>query len=260
MRQKIMVALVVGLLFVVTKVAVAEECVIDGYLPEQFSVKGIVERKAKECIARLQQSSVTEGGRLVISIIGSADASGKSHNNYLLAKSRAEKVGEIVSDRFPKALVKNSSAGDNENLRQVKVVFVHEALVPRVETSNGTKQQEQIVSSNYYLVFPALVLCAVGLAFVAYKMPTRQTKAKEDEVLPQQEVETEIITIGEYEIQIKIHDRFYWSPFVSINGNDIKRKSFSDIRRSIIGCLKDPQFASQKELLIENGIIKMGAN
>lgn len=263
MRQKMMVVMVVGLLLIATKVAVAEECVIDGYLPGQFSVKGIVERKAKECISQLQQSSATEGGRLVISVIGSADTSGQSYNNDSLAKSRAEQVGAMVSASFPNALVKNWSAGDNENLRQVKVVFIREALAPSAAEIPNNKQQEQPKKSeelhNYLIfVYGGIFYLFVVLLLRLYKMPRRQTNVKTDET-QQQEVSTEMITIGEYEVPVKLQDGFYWSPFVSTNGNDIKRKTFSDIRQSVIGCLKDPRFAAQKELLIENGIIKTGA-
>lgn len=267
MRQVMMVVMAVGLLFIATKVAAAEECVIDGYLPEQFFVKGIVEEKTKRCISQLQQSLAVEDGRPVISVIGSADKSGHSHDNYLLAKSRAEQVGAMVSASFPDAVVKSLSAGDGENLRQVKVVFIREAPAPHTTEVPGSNQQEQpkkseeTVSKNYpVFILGGIVLLIVMIAFVLYKMPNRQTrlKEKEDEVR-QQEVVTEIITIGEYEVPIKIHEGFHWSPFVSANGNDIKRKSFSDIKQSIVRCLKDPQFADQRDRLIEEGIIKIGA-
>lgn len=245
---------------------VAEVFIIDGYLPDQFSVKGEVEEKLNELVSQLQVVQLGQGEKLLISVIGSADSSGRSFNNDQLARLRAEQVAAVLSSQFPNAVVKSWSAGDSENIRKVKVVFTVEkaeevAVINELETPTKPIWKESLILVGTVGI-SVIAVVAFGFLFLR-KAQLQPQKVQIQQIEKAELIQSKIlqkqvqeVVIGEYLIPIEYRDGFYWSPFVSKNGNPIRRESFSDIKRSVKGCLENSEFAQQKEKLIQEGIIK----
>lgn len=233
---------------------VAEVFMIDGYLPDQFSVKGVVEEKLNELVSRLQGIKLEQNSRLLISVTGSADASGKLFANDKLALERAEQVAAVLSSRFPNAVVKSWSAGDDENNRKVKVIFTVEKAEVVKEVQSNFETSKVILILMFIGVFVFIITSAVLILRV---LRAQQPQLKSQPQVIQEKKSVEILEVDGYVVPIEHRDGFYWSPFVSKNGNPIRRESFADIKRSLKGCLSDSEFATQKEKLIQEGIIKI---
>lgn len=258
MRQKMFVVagvMVMAVLFVVSGNAFAGReagsCVIAGYIPGQFSISGEPEKKTEDCITKMRALQLDPSEELLlITVMGSADASGTLFANDNLALARAEQISAKIAAHFPNAVVKHWSVGDSENLRQVTVAF-------SVENASVVQEDSRYVAfAKKALLVGTIVLTIILFAYTVWHfctkleapMPTIRKGTEKERIIP--------INIDGYIVSVAHCDGYYWSPFHSKNGNQISRKTMGEIKYSLKGCLSKSEFAEEKELLIGNGIIR----
>lgn len=256
MRQKVAVmVLVFGVVFGLLGEAFAGRdanvCIVDGYLPGQFSLKGVVEQKTEDCLIKMQTLQIATSEQLVVAVVGSADASGQTSENDWLGLERAEQVSARLATNFPNALIRHWSAGDNEDLRKVTIAFSVEKTAEVAVKTEDPKASS--VVKNILLVLMVFFMISLAVSTI----PRKKEKPKSLEPLERKDLPTrqEIIVSG-YRVPIEYHDGYYWSPFYSKNGNQISRGTMVEIRHSIKGCLSKSEFADQKEELLKKGVIK----
>lgn len=255
MRQKVAVAVLVlvvvfGLLGKAFAGRDANVCIVDGYLPGQFSLKGVVEQKTEDCITRMQALQIAPSEQLVVAVVGSADASGQTSENDWLGLERAEQVSARLATNFPNTLIRHWSAGDNEDIRKVTVVFSVEKTAEVAAKTEDPKASS--AARNFLLVLMAFFLISLAVSVI----PRKKEKPKSLESIKKKNLPTrqEIIVSG-YRVPVEYHDGCYWSPFYSKNGNQISRGTMDEIRHSLKGCLAKSEFVEQKNSLLKNGAI-----
>ncbi len=234
--------LAVALLFAVALPASAEEMVVSGYPVGEFAVKGNVDLQVRKLVTRLRALGK---GKLAISVVGSADKTGKSDANDQLAEKRAVQVANVLKSEFPEAEVANWSVGDANNVRQVRVGFKFTALALPVQVQAPKR------SPLMRFVGACLMCFGAALGFIFY-IKKRAAKAKALAAA----VETKHLVINGYKVAVELRgDGFWYSPFTGGSGQTIRRRELKDMENSIKGCLTKESFRSQVEALKRIGRI-----
>jgi uncharacterized protein YeeX (DUF496 family) len=216
---------------------------ITGYQPGEYAVKGKIEEEVKALITEIRNKYGDK--KLNIAVVGSADVSGKSAENDDYARLRAEQVANILSHEFPNAKINFWSEGEENNVRQVRVM----------------------VSAQ---VYSKTLLAIIGIALIAavvlpVSIVRRKNKLKKEigqiqnfgKPSETEWVMAEALDGKRYDVQIKLQNDKWHTPFTLEDGNPLFREKRQGARNAVKWFLKKPGFIAQKEALIKARVIKM---
>lgn len=246
MRQITIVLLVLVLFLFVQSILASEwqRGVIAGYGSAKYAVDGEIKIQVEGLKKKIVGLKTKGEGKLVVKITGFADLSGKANDDLSLKRAQAiaSELSDLKAD-FSQVEISTVPAGDSANIRQVVVEYVFVPVsVNRVEAK---KPVELIV----LIIFGTLIFIFVSMSAWFILRKREKTKGKET-------VSGKYIEVGEYLVPIEFRGNLYYSPFRSGSGAEIFREKAGAIITSIIGCMKKPEFAGQKEELIRKGVIK----
>ena len=263
-----------------------EDVIISGYNSGEFAVKGEIENQLQKLVVDLKTRQKKDE-QLQISVIGSADMTGKATANDQLARLRAEQVAAYLQANLPEAMVHAWSKGDEGNVRQVRIKPVIYSVVPlseqQVKTLEAAKAQEVapvvpkvlpplevpvevpatesavdirfIILFISILIFLLIIIIQQAKIKIKKKEAEAKAKAKAKTILEERWVEAET-NGGGYEVRvIKRGDEKWYTPFMTLEDKTqpLFRADFQSAKKAVRGCAKDPRYAEQFKSLLDAG-------
>lgn len=232
---------------------------IKEYAPKEFAVKGPIETQVNALVNNIKNDPVRKPDTVLqIFVEGFADRSGFSPENDKYAKDRAEGIAAVLSREFPEpeAKIKFVSRGDAADKRQVIVEwkYVPIPLVPAVP-GPSEKQTEQTLRKKIYIVIG--IVLAAGVIFVFLIRVPGDRKRKVKKVINGTQWIKDLDVGNEtYHVKVEVKNGILYSPFTTKSGMQITQDNKRKLIQSLKGCLKKEEFKTQKEELIQKGIIR----
>ncbi len=237
-------------------IAKAEEFIIEGYQPEEFAVKGVIEEQVKSLAAEIRKK-YGSNKELHIAVIGSADITGRTPDNDKLAGLRAEQVAAVLSHEFPNARINFWSEGEGKNVRQVAVKCNLTPFVAPVASASEVQNKNAGLGAFRIIVIAiAIILAGIFMFCLASrKFDERRKERKTASSFRNIEV---ILDEKKYSVSIEQKDGKFYSPFKTLEDSSkyLFREKFQDIKKAVKGCMKNPRYALQRNELIKRGVIK----
>jgi len=268
MMVAVMVAFVIGFL----TIARAEEVIIRGYATGEFAIKGQTEKQLEKFVSEVR--SKQNGGQLEITVIGSADMTGRSVTNDQLAKVRAEQVAAYLTTVLPKARVISWSQGDQADVRRVRVKYT---ITPALAAQSAAP-----IEASYFEKATRLLLICSGVAstgvgmiifYFGFKWLSRYRKAEAKAIAGRQRKVLETVDQNIKEVEcagyvtivkrVQRGDKWVWElPFRHVRadqslGDKIWNENFRKLESSLARCLgPGSKFESQITGLLKSKEIR----
>ena len=235
--KAIMMFLAVALCVSSLAPAEAKEVVIKDYPLGQFAIKGEVQNKLDSLVDQIRKDQKPSPFfNLGISIVGSADVTGKSVANDVLAKNRAGQAKAFLASHFPEARINAWSKGDWENIRQIRISY------------------------SYEFNFVGLALFALPISLIALLvfLQVILTRPKTSPQ-PQPTERMVVVNVGgkTYSVPLHFKEGYWWTPFYNSEGtiSAARRNTFQQAKKAVKFALENPRYANQVKDLEKTGII-----